>query len=107
MSNLKGKVSLFLVMIMMMTAVLPIFAVNAASEVTMTVKMGNTTMKAGNTYEVEGGEKINVTASSAAGIAFIGYRFVKNGTNSRSYNFFSLGNRSKLFHFNFAFFICC
>ena len=80
MSNLKGKVSLFLVMIMMMTAVLPIFAVNAASEVTMTVKMGNTTMKAGNTYEVEGGEKINVTASSAAGIAFIGYRFVKNGT---------------------------
>ena len=80
MSNLKGKVSLFLVMIMMMTAVLPIFTVSAASEVTMTVKMGSTTMKAGKTYEVTGGEKINVTASSAAGIAFIGYRFVKNGT---------------------------
>ncbi len=37
MSNLKGKVSLLLVMILMMTAILPVFTVNAATEL-MTLK---------------------------------------------------------------------
>ena len=81
MNKLKGKLSLLLVAIMMMATFMPIFAVYAADcEVSMTVKMGNTTLNTTNTYTVEGGEKLTVKATSNAGIAFIGYRYVKNGT---------------------------
>lgn len=47
-------------------------------QVSMDVKMGSTTLRPGNTYEVKGGEKIDVSAKTTganANIALIGYRY--------------------------------
>ena len=62
MSNLKGKVSLFLVMIMMMTAILPIFTVNAAEDVNMSVvvKYNGKQLSDRQSLTLEPGSKINV-----------------------------------------------
>lgn len=83
MRSLKSKLSMVLAVIMIGIAIFPIMIVNAAvCQVSMTVRMGTSTMVEGGTYSVKGGEKITVTASSAAGIAFIGYKFVTNGVET-------------------------
>lgn len=79
MSNIKGKVSLLLAIIMMTLTILPMTVGAAeACQVKMTVKLGNTVMTAGNTYKVKGGEKITVSASADAGIHKIGYYYVED-----------------------------
>lgn len=82
MENLKRKLSMVLIVMIISIAVFPLMVVNAASQVSMTVKMGSTTLSANNTYSVEGGETITATASAPAGIAFIGYKFVTNGVET-------------------------
>ena len=83
MTNLKRKLSFILIVMMLAMTVFPIFTANAVEcQVSMTVKLGNVAMVRDATYNVNGGEKITVTASAPAGIAFIGYKFVTNGVES-------------------------
>ena len=66
MSNLKGKVSLFLVIIMMMTSILPIFTVSATENATisLTAKYGNTTLKDRGSITAKAGDKISITVDA-------------------------------------------
>lgn len=68
MSNLKGKISLLLVMILMMTAILPVFAVNAASELmTLTASKDGSDLANNTIITVNPGDtnkKINVSVDS-------------------------------------------
>ena len=77
MNIMKKRISLFLGIMMLMLTIIPVVNVNAAEacHVTMTVKMGTTTMVENGRYNVKGGETITVKASSAAGIERIGYCF--------------------------------
>jgi hypothetical protein len=87
MDIMKKRISVILAVIMIGIAIIPVLSmVKAVSEVSMTVKLGTQTMTQDSTYYVSGGEKINVTASSPAGIAFIGYFYRENNVDTQIYD---------------------
>ena len=76
MNILKRRISLVMFVVMLALAVLPVMMVNAASTINYTVKMDSKTLTAGNTYTVEGGERINFTTSSSdVNVSLVGYTF--------------------------------
>ena len=81
MNIMKKRISLILSIIMLALVIIPIVNVNATStesQVSMTAKMGNTTLKDNTRYKVEGGERVVVNAATSAegeDIAFIAYYF--------------------------------
>ena len=83
MNNLKRKVSLILSVIMLALAIFPLTGALASTDseyVSMSVKFEGKEMVYASTYEVVGGEKIEVSASSKnAPIAFIAYYFDNKG----------------------------
>jgi hypothetical protein len=84
MEIMKKRISMVLAVIFIAISMFPIMSiVKAVCEVSMTVKLGTQTMTQNSTYNVEGGERINVTANSQAGIAFIGYFFRENGVDTQ------------------------
>ena len=79
MNNLKRKVSLILSVIMLALAIFPLASTDS-EYVSMSVKFQGKEMVYASTYEVTGGEKIEVSASSKnAPIAFIAYYFDNKG----------------------------
>lgn len=87
MSIMKKRISLILGIIMLAVSIIPVVSVNATEtcQVSMTAKMGSTTLKNNGKYNVEGGEKIVITAkSSVADIAFIAYYFSTESFDDRT-----------------------
>ena len=83
MDIMKKRISLILSIIMLALVIIPVIKVNAteACQVSMTVKMGTTTLTNGGRYNVQGGEKITVSASSSkADIERIGYAYGNDPT---------------------------
>ena len=77
MNTFKKRISLVLSIVMVALSVLPLFVVNAASdEINYQVKLDSKTLTAGNSYTVEGGEKITFNAtSSSVNVSLVGYYF--------------------------------
>lgn len=76
MNIFKRRISLILSVIMLATAILPIMVVNAADAVSYEVTIAGKSVSFGNTYEVEGGEKLVFEASSqVAEIQTSSYKF--------------------------------
>ena len=75
--DIKKRISLILCVMMLALAIFPVAIVSAAeSQVSMTAKMGTTTLTDGGTYNVQGGEKVTVSAkSTVTNIERIGYYF--------------------------------
>ena len=67
MNIFKRRISLILSVVMLATAILPIVVVNAADTVSYTATVAGKSVTFGNTYEVEGGEKLVFEATSKVG----------------------------------------
>ncbi|MBQ9280274.1 MAG: S-layer homology domain-containing protein [Clostridia bacterium] len=77
MNTFKRRISLVLSVVMVALSILPLFIVNAATdEISYQVTLDSKTLTAGNTYTVEGGEKITFNASSSSvDVSLVGYYF--------------------------------
>ena len=100
MNILKRKVSLILSIMMLALAIFPLtnaIASTNSAYVSMSVRFNGSEMVYANTYEVSGGEKIQVSASSKnAPIAFIAY-FYDNENDSDAQLDANYNNRTKVY----------
>lgn len=87
MSKFKRRISLMLSVMMLSLTILPLFVVNAADEISYTVKLNGSAMSTSKTYEVEAGDTIVFTASSSTvDVGLVGYYFDSNTSNIKSSN---------------------
>lgn len=87
MSKFKRRISLMLSVMMLSLTILPLFVVNAADEISYTVKLNGSAMSTSKTYEVEAGDTIVFTASSSTvDVGLVGYYFDGNSGNIKSSN---------------------
>ncbi len=87
MSKFKRRISLMLSIMMLSLTILPLFVVNAADEISYTVKLNGSAMSTSKTYEVEAGDTIVFTASSSTvDVGLVGYYFDDNSSNIKSSN---------------------
>lgn len=86
MNIFKKRISLILSVVMLATAILPIFVVNAASSVNYELTLDGEEISFGSTYEVEGGEKVVFEASATEGgrITTMSYQIGSDGTATPS-----------------------
>lgn len=76
MNIFRKRISLILSMVILSLAILPVFVVNAANEIDISVKLDSTKLSIGNTYTVEGGETITINATSSdVNVSLLGYYF--------------------------------
>ena len=99
MNNLKRKISLILSVIMIALVICPLAISSASTDskyVEMSVKLDGKELEYGATYDVKGGEKVKVSASSKnAPIAFISYYF-ENENDSDAAKDSAYKNRTKV-----------
>ncbi|MBQ8298905.1 MAG: S-layer homology domain-containing protein [Clostridia bacterium] len=86
MNIFKKRISLILSVVMLATAILPIFVVNAASTVNYELTLDGKAISFGSTYEVVGGEKVEFEASATEGgrITTMSYQIGSDGTTNPS-----------------------